>query len=97
MRLPETTGGAFFYGNDFGPLRSQTGGFGGGQIGANWQTGMFVFGIEADAHGASIRSNAFVTSAPYLAAGTQSRSVRLSALITSEPYAVASVSAGIAC
>jgi outer membrane immunogenic protein len=65
----ETTGGAFFYGNDFGPLRSQTGGFGGGQIGANWQTGMFVFGIEADAQGASIRSNAFVTNAPYLTAG----------------------------
>jgi len=31
-----------------------SGGFFGGQLGANWQTGWFVFGIQADAHWADI-------------------------------------------
>jgi outer membrane immunogenic protein len=31
-----------------------SGGFGGGTVGYNWQTGMYVFGIEADAAGADI-------------------------------------------
>src|SRR5690242_9518266 len=30
------------------------GGFGGGQIGYNWQAGQFVFGVEADIQGADI-------------------------------------------
>lgn len=33
------------------------GGFGGGQIGYNWQTGVFVFGGEADFQGAGIRNS----------------------------------------
>jgi outer membrane immunogenic protein len=65
----ETFGGTYFYANDFGPLRSRTGAFGGGQAGFNWQTGMFVFGLETDAQASSIRSNAFVTNAPYLTLG----------------------------
>jgi outer membrane immunogenic protein len=32
------------------------GGFGGGQIGYNWQRGAFVFGVEADIQGAGLRS-----------------------------------------
>src|SRR5712664_4482194 len=32
------------------------GGFGGGTVGYNWQTGMYVFGIEADAACADISS-----------------------------------------
>jgi outer membrane immunogenic protein len=34
-----------------------SGGFGGGTAGYNWQTGQFVFGIEADAAGADISSS----------------------------------------
>jgi outer membrane immunogenic protein len=34
------------------------GGFGGGTIGYNWQTGQFVFGLEADAAFASINASA---------------------------------------
>ncbi len=33
------------------------GGFGGGTVGYNWQTGMYVFGIEADAAGADISTS----------------------------------------
>jgi outer membrane immunogenic protein len=35
-----------------------SGGFGGGTVGYNWQTGMYVFGIEADAAGADISATA---------------------------------------
>jgi outer membrane immunogenic protein len=34
-----------------------TGGFGGGQLGYNFQTGPFVFGIETDIQGSDIRGN----------------------------------------
>ncbi|UGX90359.1 hypothetical protein G6321_00031500 [Bradyrhizobium barranii subsp. barranii] len=34
-----------------------TGGFGGGEIGANWQSGNIVVGIEADGFGADIKGN----------------------------------------
>jgi outer membrane immunogenic protein len=37
---------------------SPSGGFGGGQIGYNWQSGQFVFGIEADIQGGDISSKA---------------------------------------
>lgn len=39
------------------PSSNAKGGFGGGQIGYNWQTGAVVFGLEADIQGASV-SNA---------------------------------------
>jgi outer membrane immunogenic protein len=50
----ETFGGAPFFpaaggAAEFGPLPSRSGGFGGGQIGCNRQTGLFVFGGELDA------------------------------------------------
>jgi outer membrane immunogenic protein len=37
---------------------SPDGGFGGGQIGYNWQSGQFVFGIEADIQGGEISDSA---------------------------------------
>lgn len=45
---------------DFGSLEL-TGGFGGGQIGYNWQIGHFVLGIETDLQGANIRDSAAAT------------------------------------
>jgi outer membrane immunogenic protein len=42
-----------------GPL-SPKGGFGGGTLGYNWQTGQVVLGVEADAAWANINSNAGV-------------------------------------
>lgn len=36
---------------------SDGGGFGGGTVGYNWQAGQFVFGIEVDAAGASIKDS----------------------------------------
>lgn len=36
---------------------SITGGFGGGQIGYNWQTGQWVFGVEASASGADLKGS----------------------------------------
>jgi outer membrane immunogenic protein len=38
----------------FPGLRNVDGGFGGGQIGYNWQSGHFVLGVEADIQGAGI-------------------------------------------
>jgi outer membrane immunogenic protein len=71
----ETFGGAPFFPAvggfaEFGPLPSRSGGFGGGQIGCNLQTGMIVFGGELDAQGS--RLNSFVSTGitPYLGAGT---------------------------
>jgi outer membrane immunogenic protein len=40
---------------------SPTGGFGGGQIGYNWQRDRFVFGIETDIQGAGIGETAIAT------------------------------------
>jgi outer membrane immunogenic protein len=37
-----------------------SGGFGGGTVGYNWQTGIYVFGIEADAAGADISATASI-------------------------------------
>jgi outer membrane immunogenic protein len=53
----------------FGGLEP-TGGFGGGQIGYNWQApgSIWVWGVEADLQGASIKDDAFVT-LPYISAG----------------------------
>ncbi|MEA2841390.1 MAG: outer rane immunogenic protein [Methylobacteriaceae bacterium] len=69
----ETFGNAPFFPaagvSEFGPLPSRSGGFGGGQLGINWQTGMFVFGAELDAQAARINSTVSGTIAPYLAAG----------------------------
>jgi outer membrane immunogenic protein len=40
---------------------NREGGFGGGQIGYNWQSGQFVFGLEADIQGADIgRTNTVI-------------------------------------
>jgi outer membrane immunogenic protein len=36
---------------------SNGGGFGGGTVGYNWQAGQFVFGLEVDAAGASIKDS----------------------------------------
>jgi outer membrane immunogenic protein len=70
----ETFGGAAFFPAagvaEFGPLPSRSGGFGGGQLGINWQTGMFVFGAELDGQAARISSNVATTIAPYLGAGS---------------------------
>ena len=41
------------------------GGFGGGQIGYNWQSGAFLLGIEADIQGADIRDGAVITGVPF--------------------------------
>jgi outer membrane immunogenic protein len=70
----ETFGGAPFFPvaggpAEFGPLPSRSGGFGGGQLGINWQWGMFVAGAELDAQAARINSTVTGTIAPYLAAG----------------------------
>jgi outer membrane immunogenic protein len=40
------------------------GGFGGGQLGYNWQSGAMVFGIEADIQGAGIRGDRDTTHFP---------------------------------
>ncbi|MBV9394940.1 MAG: porin family protein [Methylobacteriaceae bacterium] len=71
----ETFGGAPFFPaaggfNEYGPLPSRSGAFGGGQIGINWQWGMFVAGGELDFQGSRINSAVTGTIAPYLGAGT---------------------------
>src|SRR5262249_22306178 len=43
--------------NAFGGI-SPSGGFGGGQIGYNWQSSHFVLGVEADLQGASVEDKA---------------------------------------
>lgn len=40
------------------------GGFGGGQIGFNWQTGKFVFGVEADFQGGDISGDHTISPIP---------------------------------
>jgi opacity protein-like surface antigen len=70
----ETFGGAPFFPaaggfNEFGPLPSRSGGFGGGQIGIKWQWGMFVAGGELDFQGARINSAVATSITPYLAPG----------------------------
>jgi outer membrane immunogenic protein len=42
---------------------------GGGQIGYNWQTGSYVFGLEGDANGLSGKATRNLTGAPLTAAG----------------------------
>ena len=42
---------------------SPEGGFGGGQIGYNWQAGSFVFGLETDFQGAGVRGANTLTNA----------------------------------
>jgi outer membrane immunogenic protein len=54
-------GGAGTFGS-----RSAAGGFGGGQIGYNWQAQNWVFGLEADAQGSGIRGSEGAT-LPYFA------------------------------
>jgi outer membrane immunogenic protein len=45
-----------------GQLNTRPSGFiGGGQIGYNWQTGLFVWGVETDFQGANIKGDASVT------------------------------------
>jgi opacity protein-like surface antigen len=41
----------------FGDTTHAIGPLGGGQVGANWQTGPWVFGVQADASAADLRSN----------------------------------------
>ena len=70
----ETFGGAAFFpaaggAAEFGSLPSRSGGFGGGQIGCNLQTGLFVFGGELDAQAARTSSNVTTAITPYLAPG----------------------------
>jgi outer membrane immunogenic protein len=68
----ETSAGAPFISGtwpgtgNFGDLRG-SGGFGGGQIGYNWQRAQWVFGLEADIQGADIRGSTAAT-LPYIAA-----------------------------
>ena len=62
----ETFGGAPFFPaaggfNEYGPLPSRSGGFGGGQAGINWQWGMFVAGAELDAEAIRLNSNVATT------------------------------------
>jgi|ERR1700733_10273463 outer membrane immunogenic protein len=68
----ETNGGIPFvsgtwpgFGN-FGNLTS-SGGFGGGQVGFNWQRGAFVYGAEVDFQGAGVRGTQSAT-LPYIVA-----------------------------
>ena len=49
---------------DTGTGFNGSGGFGGGQIGFNWQQGRLVYGLEADIQGAGIQSNFGQVSAP---------------------------------
>ncbi len=65
--------GGYAWGNNVGPVTftnsvgevftttgttfNPRGGFGGGQIGYNWQNGAFVWGLEADLQGAALKSN----------------------------------------
>ena len=70
----ETFGGApFFPGTggpaEFGPFPSRSGGFGGGQIGCNLETGMFVWGAELDAQGSRLNSAVATSITPYITAG----------------------------
>jgi outer membrane immunogenic protein len=45
-----------------GQLNTRPSGFiGGGQVGYNWQTGLFVWGVETDFQGANIKGDASVT------------------------------------
>src|SRR5262245_23259959 len=62
--------GAFVYANNFGTLEP-SGGFGGGQIGYNWQApgSNWVWGIETDLQGASIKDST-VAILPYLPGAT---------------------------
>lgn len=71
--VTETFAGALFvsgtwpgFGN-FGTLKP-VGPFAGGQIGYNWQTGSWVFGIETDLQWASIRDSQIGTITPYIVA-----------------------------
>jgi outer membrane immunogenic protein len=48
--------------------RTVSGGFGGGEIGYNWQRGHFVFGLEADIEGSGISGSSLGTITPYIAA-----------------------------
>jgi outer membrane immunogenic protein len=71
--LSETFNGAPFIsgtwpGSGVFGKRDVSGGFGGGQIGYNWQAGSWVFGIEADAQGSGIRGSTGAT-LPYISVG----------------------------
>lgn len=48
--------GGYGWSNDSGGTNFK-GGFGGGTVGYNWQAGQFVFGLEADAAGSSIKAS----------------------------------------
>ena len=62
-------------------MRDSSGGFGGGTIGYNWQFpgSQFVFGIEVDAAGASIKDSLTETSAGASWPRRNSRSTRSAA------------------
>jgi outer membrane immunogenic protein len=67
---------------------NRTGFTGGAQAGYNWQSGAFVYGVEADINYTDVKSSGSVTRAslPFLAAGsTISESSRSSWLITLRP------------
>jgi outer membrane immunogenic protein len=66
--LDETFAGAPFFSGTFGTRRAE-GGFGGVQVGANWQRDHWVFGIEGDAQGADVRGSSLATVTPYLTPG----------------------------
>ena len=63
--LDETFNSAPFFSGVFGTRRAE-GGFGGVQVGYNWQQGPWVFGFEGDAQGSSIRGSSFATVTPYV-------------------------------
>lgn len=67
--VTETAAGVPIFAGSFGS-HDLGGGFGGAQIGANWQAGALVLGIEADVQGGHIGGDSFATVTPYLGPGT---------------------------
>jgi outer membrane immunogenic protein len=68
----ELFNGDAFFTAPFG-TRTVQGGFGGGQVGYNWQKGSWVVGVEADVQGGSIDGMSRATYEPYVGPGTYIR------------------------
>jgi len=77
VRVEETRNGSLYLSGtwpghgDFGKL-DLGGGFGGGQLGYNWQSGNWVYGIETDIQGSGISDRRDVQ-LPYISAGNTIR------------------------
>lgn len=65
------------------------GGVVGGQIGYRWQTGSWVFGLEAQGDWANLRTERVFVNTPLLASGRRGPGVRASNTITSSERATA--------